>query len=85
MEEKMKIMMKGGDYEIMGEQIPRYIIPKKGSVIPKERKLVKRMIFDQALQSLLSLFESSSSPFDSKIESNKETTRKDNSVLSASG
>lgn len=81
MEDKMKIMKKTNS-KIMGEEVPWYFTPKKGSVIPKNRKLVKRMIFDQALHFCLSLCHPSDSKFENDDKKNK---RKKILVFPASG
>ncbi|KMT19653.1 hypothetical protein BVRB_1g010400 [Beta vulgaris subsp. vulgaris] len=53
------------------EEVAFYLKPKKGSVIPAKRKLVKRMIWDQILS--IFLFPISSNHGDSFIQNNKKS------------
>lgn len=40
------------------EKVPFVLKPKKGSVIPPRRKLVKKMVLDSIVASVVSLFQS---------------------------
>ena len=40
------------------EKLPLLFKPKKGGVIPPKRKLVKKMVFDSIVASIVSLFRS---------------------------